>query len=85
MTDLPLQALEITKRPDNSKILTTINPDGTPHSVVCASLFVPNPSTIGVGKVILNNTCRNLKRDPRAEFIIRQGAQAFSVQCRFRE
>lgn len=85
MTELPPQVLDTAKRPDGCKILTTINPDGTPHSVVCKTLFIPDRSTIGVGRIYFKNTCANLSRDPRAEFLIWLGPNAFSVQCTLRE
>jgi len=85
MVALPTQALEVAKHPDACKILATINEDGTPHSIVCGTLFIPDASTIGVGKVWLNTTCENVARDRRAEVLIWKGALAYSIQVKFRE
>ncbi len=85
MVALPPQVLELAKHPDTCKILTTINEDGTPHSIVCGTLFVPDAETIGVGKVWLGTTSRNIALDRRAEVLLWKRAQAFSIQVRFRE
>jgi len=85
MVSLPANVLDLAKRPDSCKILTTINEDGTPHSIVCGTLFVPDQETIGVGQVWLNTTGKNINRDPRAEVLLWQGAQAYSIQVTFRK
>lgn len=84
MTSLPVQVMDLAKRPDSCKILTTINEDGSPHSIVCGTLFVPSPEEIGIGRVWLGRTCENLSRDSRASFIVWGGVQAYEIGCRFR-
>ena len=85
MVTLPPQVLELAKRPDTVKIMTSINEDGTPHSIVCGTLFVPDQETIGVGQVWLGRTGRNILRDPRVEFLLWGGRTAVGIHCRFRE
>lgn len=85
MVNLPPQVIELVKKPDTCKIFTTINEDGTPHSIVAGALLAPNPSTIGVGPTWMNVTGANLDRDPRAEIVVYYGAMAYSIQCRFKK
>ena len=85
MVTLPAQVLELAKRPDTVKIMTSINEDGTPHSIVCGTLFVPDAETIGVGQVWLGRTGRNILRDGRVEFLLWNGRSAYGIHCTFRE
>ena len=83
MVNLPPQVLDLVKRPDTCKVLTTINDDGSPHSIVCGAFLVPDTHTIVVGQTWMNITGANLERDPRAEIVVWIGAAAYTIQCRF--
>ena len=83
MVSLPVQVLEIARRPGSCKILTTVDEDGSPHSIVCGTLFVPDTDIIGVGRVWMGKTCANLERDPRATFMLWEGTHAYEIRCRF--
>ena len=85
MVTLPPQVADLAKRSESCKILTTINEDGTPHSIVCGALLVPNDEMIGVGQTWMSITGANIERDPRVEFVLYLGAQAYTVQARFRK
>jgi len=85
MVTLPPQVADLARRSESCKILTTINEDGTPHSIVCGALLVPNDEMIGVGQTWMGVTGSNIERDPRAEFVLYFGAQAYTVQCIFRK
>lgn len=83
MVNLPPQVLDLAKNPDACKVLTTINEDGSPHSIVCGAFLVPNANTIVVGQTWMNITGANVERDPRAEIVVWYGASAYTIQCRF--
>lgn len=83
MVNLPPQVLDLAKNPDACKVLTTINEDGSPHSIVCGAFLVPNANTIVVGQTWMNITGANVERDPRAEIVVWYGALAYTIQCRF--
>ena len=85
MVQLTPQVLELLRRPDSNKILSTINADGTPHSVVCGSFEMSDDGCIGVGKVWFRTTGENLMRDPRAEFLVWLGKYAYSIQVELSE
>ena len=86
MVSLPPAVLEMAKHPNTIKIMSSINEDGTPHSIICGTLFVPDAETVGVGQVWMGTTGRNVMRDGRVEFVLwGEGRKAFGVQCRFRE
>lgn len=84
MVQLPPFIVDAIRRPDTNKVMSTVNEDGTPHTVVCGSLTVPEPDTIAVGRVWLRTTGKNLERDPRAEFLVWSGKSAYSIVCDFK-
>ena len=83
MVNLPPQVLDLAKRPDSCKVLTTINEDGSPHSIVCGAFLVPDAHTVVVGQTWMNVSGANLERDPRAEIVVWIGAAAYTIQCRY--
>lgn len=81
MAELLPIIMDMLKRPDTNKVLTTSSLDGRPHSIICGSLLVTDPSTIIVGQVYMYKTCDNLAENPHVEFLVWRGAQAFSIQA----
>lgn len=73
--------MDMLKRPETTKILSTVTPDGKPHSIVCGSLLVSNPSTVIVGQVYMYKTVENLEVNKNVEFLVCHGAQAYSIQA----
>lgn len=72
--------MDMLKRPDTHKVMTTVSPEGDPHAIVCGSLLVKDEDTIIVGEVYMYATSRNLENNPKAEFLVWSGKDAFSVQ-----
>ncbi|MDR1404006.1 MAG: pyridoxamine 5'-phosphate oxidase family protein [Candidatus Methanoplasma sp.] len=68
-------------RPDTNKVMTTVSPEGEPHAIVCGSLLVSGEESIAVGKVYMYATCRNLRSNPVAEFLVWSGKDAYSVRA----
>ena len=68
MAKLTPVLVDLIRRPDTNKVMSTISEDGMPHTIVCGTLTVPEEDVIAVGRVWLNRTGRNIQRDPRAEF-----------------
>ena len=69
------------KHPDTHKVLTTVSPDGLPHAIVCASLWIKDDDTIVVAEVFMHRTVENLNSNPNAEFLIWAGKNAYSVKA----
>lgn len=81
MAKLTPVLIDLIRRPDTNKTMSTVSEDGTPHSIVCGSILVPDPETICVGKIWMRTTGDNLERDPRAEFLVWSGRYAYSIVC----
>lgn len=81
MAELLPIIIDMLKRPDTHKVLSTSSADGIPHSIICGSLLVTDPSTIIVGQVYMQRTVSNLEVNPRAEFLVWRGAEAYSIQA----
>lgn len=71
--------IDLIRRPDSFKVMSTVNADGCPHTIVCGSLVVPNEETLAVGRVWAKTTGQNLARDRRAEFLVSEGKTAYSI------
>ena len=85
MVELLPSVIDMVRRPETSKIMATVDPDGTPHAIVCGSLMVPDPLTIAVGKVWMKRTEDNLLNGSKAEFLVWYGKTAYSIPCTARE
>ena len=83
MVQLPQYIIDLIRRPDSNKVMSTVSADGTAHTVVCGSLTVPDSDRIAVGRVWLRATGKNLERDSRAEFLVWSGKEAYSIVCDF--
>ena len=81
MTELLPIIIDLLKRPETHKVLSTVTPDGKPHSIICASLVVTDPSTIVVGEVYMFKTGVNLMNNRNVEFLVWSGANAYSIQA----
>lgn len=73
--------MDMLKRPETHKVMTTVSPEGDPHAIVCGSLLVTDEETVIVGEVYMYATCRNLEHNPKAEFLVWSGKDAFSIQA----
>jgi len=81
MVEIPEPVARMVKHPDTHKVLSTVSPEGEPHSIVCASLTMHGNDTIVVAEVYMHRTCENLAKDPRAEFLVWQGKDAYSIKA----
>ncbi len=73
--------IRMIKHPDTSKVLTTVSPDGEPHSIVCGSLMVTEPDTIIVGEVFMYRSAENIRCNPNVEFLVWKGKDAYSIKA----
>lgn len=71
--------------PDTAKVLATVSPEGEPHMIVCGSLDIVGMDTIVVGEVYMYRSAENLRRCPKAEFLVWKGKSAFSIKATARE
>lgn len=82
MVSLPEPVARMIKHPSTYKVLSTVSPTGEPHSIVCGSLMVADDNeTIIVGEVYMYRAAENLDRDPRAEFLVWKGKDAYSIKA----
>lgn len=84
MATLPPDVIDLLRDPKSYKTMSTVGEDGSPHSVVCGTLLVPDEHTVAVGVIYLRTTGENLGRNPSAEFLVSRGKEAYSVSCKFR-
>ncbi len=81
MANMAPKIMDMLKRPETNKVLSTVSPEGDPHSIVCGSLLVIDEETVIVGEVYMYATCRNLNNNPKAEFLVWSGKDAYSIQA----
>lgn len=81
MVEMTEPVIRMIKHPDTYKVMATASADGRPHMIVCGSLMVTEPDTIVVGEVYMHRACENLMRDPRVEFMVWKGKDAYSIKA----
>ena len=81
MVTVPEPIIKMIKQPDTHKVLTTVSPDGKPHAIVCASLWMKGDDTVVVGEVYMHRTSEYLKNNPNVEFLVWLGKNAYSIKA----
>jgi hypothetical protein len=81
MVQIPEPVARMIMHPDAHKVLSTVTPDGKPHSIVCASLAMDGEDTVIVGEVFMHKTCENLVINPNVEILVWQGKNGYSLKA----
>ncbi len=81
MVSMPEPVIKMIKQSDTHKVLATVSPDGKPHAIVCASLWVKGDDTIVLGEVFMQRTAMYLQKNPNAEFLVWLGRNAYSIKA----
>lgn len=85
MVSLTEPVARMVVHPDTAKVLATVSPEGEPHMIVCGSLTLDGDDTIVLGEVFMYRAAENLRRCPKAEFLVWKGKSAFSIKATARE
>ena len=80
MADMPEPVYRMVVHPDTNKVLTTVSPEGEPHSIICGSLTAAASDTIAVAEVYMYRTAANLESNPAAEILVWKGREAYSIK-----
>ncbi len=80
MVEIPEPVARMIKHPDTHKVLSTVSPEGEPHSIVCASLAMDGNDTIVVAEVYMHRTCEYLAKNPNVEFLIWLGKLGYTLK-----
>lgn len=81
MVAIPEPVARMIKHPDTHKVLSTVSPDGKPHSIICASLSMDGDDTILVGEVYMHRTCEYLIHNPNVEILVWLGKDGYSLKA----
>lgn len=81
MIPLTEPVVRMIKHPDTCKVLSTVSPSGEPHSIVCGSLDVLDGGTIVVGEAYMHRASPNIEAEPRVEFLVWKGKNAYSIKA----
>ena len=79
MPEMSDYVIRMVAHPSTNKVLSTVSPEGKPHSIVCGSLIVLDPETIVVGESYMYRTAKYLETNPNVEFLVWRGKEAFSI------
>lgn len=81
MANIPSNVLEVLNTKGTTKIIVTASKDAQPHAIVAGSIVSPAADTMVIGEVLMKKTASNLKENPKAEFILSSGLNAYSIEC----
>ena len=85
MVSIPANVIDLLRRPDTVKVMSTSSKDGMPHTIVCGSIFVPDAGTLGVGEVIMKVSSANMRENNKVSFLVLSGAEAYQIDAVVRE
>ena len=75
--------------PKSIKVLTTVGPDGTPHSILVGSLVAPAPNLISLGAVLMKTSAANLDATKKANkmvcVLVNAGMKAFLITAKVKD
>lgn len=81
MVQIPEPVLRLLRHRDSTKVLATVDPEGRPHMIVCGTLIDLDEENIGLGDVFMKRSAENLESNPKVEFILRLGPDAYSIKA----
>ena len=82
MAEMKPVVIDLVNRPQTLKILSTVNNECRPHSLICKGMLTKGPSTILVGQVLMYKTIVNFNSNPYVEFLLVNGAIAYAIQAK---
>lgn len=85
MAELTEPVTRLIAHPGSSKVLSTVSPEGEPHSVVCGSLAVTDDGLLVMGEVFMHRAAEYLRTSPRVEFLVWKGRDAYSIKAIVKE
>jgi len=70
MVTLPENVMAAFNDPKSVKVLTSVDADGQPHSIVCGSIRAVAPDTLIVGEILMRSTSANLGKNVKAAILV---------------
>lgn len=67
------------------KVLTTVSPEGIPHTIVVGSAMAPDESTICAAEILMKTSSANLKSNAPVSVLAAKGAVSYQVVARVQE
>jgi len=89
MVKIPEEALAVLRDHAAVKVLSTVGPDGAPHSIVLGSTIAPSDEQIALGVVLMNETQKNLeeakKKKTYVAVLASVGPKSYEVKAQAKE
>jgi predicted pyridoxine 5'-phosphate oxidase superfamily flavin-nucleotide-binding protein len=85
MVKLPEKVSAAFNDPNAVKVLTSIDADGRPHSIVCGSIRAVAPNVLIVGEILMRSTSANIKRNDKAALLAVVGTTSYLVNVKVKQ
>jgi len=85
MVKLPQNVSALFNDPAAIKVLSSIDADGRPHSIVCGSIRAVAPNVMIVAEILMRSTAANLKRNGKVALLATVGTTSYLVNAKVKE
>jgi len=85
MVKLPEKVVAAFNDPAAIKVLTSIDADGRPHSIVCGSIRAVAPNVLIVAEILMKSTAANIKRNDKAALLVVIGTTSYLVNAKVKQ
>ena len=82
MVTIPEPVARMVLHPETHKVLTTVDPEGKPHAIVCASLTMNGDDTVVAAEVFMYRTAENIAKNENVEILVWKGKNAYSLKAK---
>ena len=76
---MPENVMKLLNDKEASKVLTTVDSNGIPHSIVVGSMMAPAEDMLCAAEVLMKKTAENLKTNKNIAILAVKGMESYSV------
>lgn len=78
---IPKNVMKLLNDKEASKVLTTVDPDGIPHSIVVGSIMAPSDDILCAAEVLMKKTAKNLETNKNIAVLTVKGMESYLVNA----
>jgi len=86
---MPQEVVSALNTPSASKVLATVRPDGSAHTISVGSIVAPSPEMIAFGAILMKETGNNLKsmkeKGQSVSVLVTQETKSYQVRGKVKD
>ncbi len=76
---MPEEVMNLLNDQEATKVLTSVSPEGIPHTVIIGSTMAPESDLISAAEILMQTTSINLRANPNVSVLAVKGKESYQV------